>query len=74
MFNKDKKLLIVLGGHYKGAGDLMIPAKVIVDYDNLSYFQKYVDPAFDLKYLVFVTSQYGPDLINVYGRGEARTK
>ncbi|MBK6839081.1 MAG: hypothetical protein IPG90_13205 [Bacteroidetes bacterium] len=52
----------------------MIPAKVIVDYDNLSYFQKYVDPAFDLKYLVFVTSQYGPDLINVYGRVETRTK
>lgn len=74
VFNKDKKLLIVLGGHYKGAGDLMIPAKVIVDYDNLSYFQKYVDPAFDLKYLVFVTSQYGPDLINVYGRVETRTK
>ncbi len=74
VFNKEGKLLIVLGGHYQGPGGLVMPAKVIVDYDNLQYFQKYVDPAFDLKYLVFVTSQYGPDLINVYGRVEPKAK
>ncbi len=74
VFNKEGKLLIVLGGHYTGPGGLMIPAKVIVDYDNLKYFQKFVDPAFDLKYLVFVTSQYGSDFINVYGRVEPKAK
>ncbi|MFI5150494.1 MAG: 6-bladed beta-propeller [Bacteroidia bacterium] len=74
VFNKDKRLLIVLGGHYEGPGGLIIPAKVVVDYDNMKYFQKYVDPAYDLKYLVFVTSQYGPDLINVYGRIEPKVK
>jgi len=74
MFNKEGQLLIVLGGHYSGPGDLMIPAKVVVDYDNLKYFQQFVDPSFDLKYLVFVTSQYGPDLINVYGRVEPKMK
>jgi len=68
IFNKDGKLLLVIGGHYQGPGDLIIPAKAMIDYDNLKYFEKYVDPSYDLKYLIFVTSQYGPDLINVYGR------
>ncbi len=74
VFNKEGKLLIVLAGHYDGPGGLNIPAKVIIDYDNLNYFQKYVDPEFDLKYLLFVTSQYGSDLINVYGRVELKEK
>ncbi len=74
VFNKEGKLLIVFGGHYTGPGDLIIPAKVIIDYDNLKYFQKYVDPSFDLKYLIFVTSQYGPDLINIYGRVDPKEK
>ncbi len=73
VFNPQGKLLIALGGHYNGPGGLLMPAKVIIDYDNLEYFKEYVDPAFDLKYLVIVTSQYGPDLINVYGRVEPKS-
>ncbi|HEY4798824.1 MAG TPA: 6-bladed beta-propeller [Bacteroidia bacterium] len=76
IFNKELKLLMDMGGHSyatgPGRGGMCLPAKVIVDYDNLKYFQKYVDPSFDLKYLVFVTSQYGSDLINVYGRVELK--
>ena len=72
VFNKEGQLLIVFAGHFKGNGDLIIPAKIIIDYDNLKYFEKYVDPSFDLKYLIFVTSQYGPNLINVYGRVEQK--
>lgn len=74
VFNKDGKLLIVFGGHYVGPGDMIIPAKVMIDYDNLEYFSQYVDHAYDLKYLIFVTNQYGPDLINVYGRVELKPK
>jgi len=74
IFNSKGQLLTILGGHYEGPGGLIIPAKVIIDYDNLKYFQKYVDPGYDLKFLVFVTSQYGPDLINVYGRIEPKAK
>lgn len=68
VFNKDGKLLMFFGGAYKGAGDMWLPAKVIVDYDHTSYFQKFVDPSFNLKYLILVSNQYGPDKINVYGR------
>ena len=55
------------GGPYKGPGDMWLPAKVIVDYDNLDYFRQYVDPKFNLKYLIIVSNQYGPDKISVYG-------
>jgi hypothetical protein len=67
MFNKKGQLLMYFGGPYKGPGDMWLPAKVIVDYDNLKYFKKYVDPKYDLNYLVLVSNQYGPDKINVYG-------
>ena len=32
------------------------------------YFQKYVDPAYELKYIILVTNQYTPEKVNVYGR------
>jgi sugar lactone lactonase YvrE len=67
VFNKDGKLLMFFGGSYKGPGDLWLPTKVIVDYNNLDFFRHYVDEAYQLKYLIFVTNQYGPDKINVYG-------
>lgn len=55
------------GGSYKGEGYMYMPAKVAIDYENLDYFRDFVDPAFDLKYLIFVTNQFGPDKITVYG-------
>lgn len=67
IFNKDGKLLMFFGGTYEGPGDMWLPAKVVIDYDNLEYFQKYVYEDFNLKYLIFVSNQYGPDKINVYG-------
>ncbi|GBD86183.1 NHL repeat protein [bacterium BMS3Abin03] len=67
IFDKDGNLLMFFGGPYVKPGDMWLPAKVIIDYDNLKYFQKYVYEGFDLKYLIFVTNQYGPEKINVYG-------
>ena len=60
------------GGTYKGPGGMYLPAKVAVDYQNLAYFSNYVDPAFKLKYLIFVTNQYGPDKINIYGAVDSK--
>lgn len=67
IFNKEGKLLMFFGGPYQGAGDMWLPAKVIIDYDNVEYFQKYIDKRFNLKYLVLVSNNFGPDKINVYG-------
>ena len=72
IFDKNNKLLMFFGGNYTGPGNMWLPAKVIVDYDNLDYFKKYLDPSYHLKYLVLVTNQYGPDKINVYGAIEPK--
>jgi len=74
IFNKNGKLLMFFGGPYKGPGFMWLPAKVVIDYDNLEYFQKYVDSDFHLKYLVLVSNQYGPDKINIYGFVEPKNE
>ena len=68
IFNRDGKLLMFFGGTYQGRGGMWLPAKITIDYENLKYFQKYVDPDFELKYLIMVTNQFGPDKLNIYGR------
>ncbi|NVO19311.1 MAG: 6-bladed beta-propeller [Bacteroidetes bacterium] len=70
IFSKQGELLMFFGGSYKGPGDMWLPAKVILDYDNMKYLEKYVDPGFKLKYLIYVTNQFGPDKINIYGAVE----
>lgn len=72
MFDDQGQLLLFFGGNYKGPGDMWLPAKVALDYDNLAFFQRYVDRSFELKYLIYVTNQFGPDKINVYGFVEYR--
>lgn len=68
IFNEAGQLLMFMGGAYQGPGDMYLPANVVVDYDHLSYFKKFVDPEYHLEYLIFVTNQYGPDKVNVYGK------
>ncbi|NOX90397.1 MAG: hypothetical protein GXO77_15410 [Calditrichaeota bacterium] len=72
IFDPNDQLLLFFGGSYEGPGDMWLPAKVIIDYDNLKYFEKYVYKGFKLKYLILVTNQYGPDKVNVYGFVEPR--
>lgn len=68
IFNKEGKLLMFFGGHYEGAGGMWLPTSVVIDYDNLAYFEKYVDPKYKLEYLIIVANQFGPDKVNIYGR------
>jgi DNA-binding beta-propeller fold protein YncE len=68
IFNDKGELLMFFGGPYEKPGDMWLPTKVIIDYDNLKYFEKYVSPEYDLKYLIIVANQFGPDMLNVYGR------
>lgn len=67
VFNDDAQLLMFFGGAYEGPGDMWLPAKIILDYENVGYFRRFVDPGYNLKYLIFVTNQFGPDKINIYG-------
>jgi len=70
IFNKEGQLLLFFGGHYEGPGGMWLPTSVVIDYDNLQYFEKYVDPKYKLKYLIIVANQFGPDKVSVYGRIE----
>jgi sugar lactone lactonase YvrE len=67
IFNKEGDLLMHFGGAYEGAGSMWLPAAVEVSYENLSFFEPYVDDSFQLKHLIYVSNQYGPAKINVYG-------
>ncbi|TAL74939.1 MAG: hypothetical protein EPN88_03590 [Bacteroidetes bacterium] len=67
IFNRDGKVLMFFGGPYKTHGNMWLPADVAISYKGLDYFRKYVDASFNLKYLIFVTNQYGPDKVSVYG-------
>lgn len=73
IFNNQKDLLMHFGGSYEGAGAMWLPAAIEVSYENLSYFKPYLDDSFQLKYLIYVTNQYGPDKVNVYGFVEEKS-
>ena len=63
-FNQSGRLLLFFGGPGIGPGKFSLPAKVAIDYDNLQYFQKYVQPNFELEYLILVTNQFGERLVS----------
>jgi sugar lactone lactonase YvrE len=67
IFNNAGALLMHFGGAYKGNGAMWLPAAVEISYENLSFFEPYVDDSYELKYLIYVTNQYGPAKVNVYG-------
>jgi len=73
IFNAKGELLMHFGGGYEGAGAMWLPAAVEISYENLSFFDPYVDDGFELKYLIYVTNQYGPAKVNVYGFVEEKT-
>ncbi|MBZ5640467.1 MAG: hypothetical protein LAO51_17125 [Acidobacteriia bacterium] len=72
IFNPDGRLLMFFGGGGEQPGNFTLPAKVTIDYDNVRYFQEYVEPGFDVEYLVLVTSQFGDRLVNVLAFGKER--
>lgn len=68
IFNEEGQFLMFFGGPYKAPGDMWLPAKINIDYKNTDYFQKkYLDNKYELDYIIYVTNQYGPDKISVYG-------
>ena len=72
IFNSSGALLMHFGGAYKGTGAMWLPAAVDISYENLSYFESFVDDSYELKYLIYVTNQYGPAKVSVYGFVEER--
>ena len=77
IFNAEGNVLLWFGHFGKTGldpGNLYLPAKVTIDYDNVSYFERYADPTFQIEYLVLVTSQFGDNMVNVFGFGKEKGK
>lgn len=72
VFDSSGNLLMHFGGTYTAPGGMWLPADVFIDDANLDFFSQYVDSSFVLKYLIYVTNQYGPDKVSVYGFVNAR--
>lgn len=72
VFNRDGRLLMFFGGGGEKPGNLVLPAKISIDYDNLKYFTPYVAPGFEVRFLVLVTSQFGPRRVDVYAYGQEK--
>ncbi|NIA21350.1 MAG: hypothetical protein GWP05_05140 [Anaerolineaceae bacterium] len=72
LFNQEGQPLMFFGGAGSGQGQLQLPAQVTISYDIPEKFRKLVAPDFEAKYLVFVTSQLGPNKVNVYAFGQSR--
>ena len=73
IYDKDDKLLFMLGASESEIGDagtLTLPAKVILSYEGIEYFSRYVSPDFQVELLIFVSSQFAPQKITVYGLGK----
>jgi hypothetical protein len=60
-------LLLFFGGTGHRPGDLYLPAKVVIDYDNVDLFADRVAPGYKVEYLVIVTSQFGMNKVSVFG-------
>jgi sugar lactone lactonase YvrE len=60
------------GGPGQERWNINMPTVVKIDYDNVSYFEKFAAPNFDIQYLVLVASQFGLNKVVVFGFGEFR--
>lgn len=74
IFNPAGRLLMFFGEGGDRPGAFLLPAKVTLDYDNLKYFQRFVDPSFEPEYLIVVTSQFGKHRVNVFAFGHEKEK
>ena len=60
------------GGPGAARDSVNLPTVVKIDYENVSYFERYAAPNFDIEYLVLVASQFGVNKVTVFGFGSLR--
>ncbi|MES9991771.1 MAG: 6-bladed beta-propeller [Candidatus Thiodiazotropha sp.] len=69
IFSEDGELLLFFGESGYERRNINLPTTVVIDYDNVPYFQQYVAPEFKLDYIILVASQYGKGKVNAFGFG-----
>jgi len=69
IYDDQARLLLFFGLPGNEPGMMNLPAKIVVDYDNVEFFQQYAVEGANIEFLVLVSNQYGPNKISVYGFG-----
>ena len=72
VFDAEGSFLIFFGEMGNQPGNLILPAQIVIDYDNVPLFSRFAAPDFEVEHLIIVTSQYGRRKINVFGYGHKR--
>lgn len=67
LFDAEGRLLLFFGTPGAKRGAMNVPAAAVIDYENVGVFADRVAPGRTVEYLILVTSQYGPNKVNVYG-------
>jgi len=70
IYDDQARLLLYFGLPGNEPGNMNMPVKVYLDYDNIEYFRKYIVPGANIEFLVLVSNQYGLNKVNVYGFGD----
>jgi len=72
VFDEQGRLLTWFGlpGNINVAQSL--PSKVVVDYDDVDFFQSYAAPGFKVEHLVILINQVGPNMVSVFGFGHKK--
>ncbi len=70
VFDNAGRLLLFFGDQGGVNRRLHLPAGISLDYSSVGIFQRFADPRFELEYVVFVTSQFGPNKVDVFGFGK----
>jgi len=72
IFDSEGKLLTWLGEPDTDSKVQNLPAKVVVDYDDVAFFDRFASPKFKVEHLVIVINQIGPHKVSVYGFGHKK--
>ena len=70
LLHTDGGALMSFGAPGEAVDSINLPTVVKIDYDNVSYFEQYFAPGFDVEYLVLVASSFGYNKVVVFGFGE----
>ena len=69
IYDQQARLLLFFGLPGNESGMMNLPAKIVLDYDNVDLFQPYAVDGANIEFLVLVSNQYGPNKISIYGFG-----
>jgi DNA-binding beta-propeller fold protein YncE len=71
---KEGNLVLFFGGSGGDPGDMYLPSGVTISYSDIDVFGSYVDPRFEMEYIIVVANQYSQDGVSVYGFGKGDDK